>query len=148
MHGADDTPYWYGDAGYEPLPISLSAKTIGQGKVKDAIVFSEACYGAYAINKNPSDSIALRYLEQGTRAFLGSTAVSYGSSDQRLFAADMIAEKFLRMIKAGIRIGEALMKTKIEYFGDNYGDGSDDEFDVKTLIEFVLYGDPTLKGKK
>jgi len=148
LHGADDTPYWYGDSGYEPLPISLSAKTIGQGKVKDAIVFSEACYGAYTINKNPSDSIALRYLEQGTRAFLGSTAVAYGSSDQRLFAADMIAEKFLRMIKAGIRIGEALMKTKIEYFGDNYGDGSDDEFDVKTLIEFVLYGDPTLKGKK
>lgn len=144
LHGSDKTPKWYGDDGNHQ-PVAINTQIVSGATVTNAIVLSEACYGAYVIDKNPDDSMALKYLQGGAKCVVGSTAVAYGSNNRRLFAADMIADKFFRKVDSGKRFGKAFWETKLEYYADNYGDYRDDEIDEKTLIEFVLYGDPTLK---
>jgi len=144
LHGSDQTPTWYGDDD-NSQPIAVDTNTVDSSDVVNSIILSEACYGAFIIDKTTDESMSLKYLEKGARCIVGSTAIAYGSSSRRLFAADMIADKFFRKVRSGMRFGEAFWKTKIEYYADNYGDGRNDDYDAKTLIEFVLYGDPTLK---
>lgn len=154
LHGVRGGPYWYGhqSASGGPddellFPIALTPHNLAWLEVPAGVVFSEACYGAEVNGRSPQDSIALGFLGAGARAFVGSTAMAYGSLSTPLSGADLLARFFWLGLLEGHPVGEALRRAKlglVEEMGQRQG--YLDAEDQKTLLSFVLYGDPSLPG--
>ncbi len=149
LHGALDSAHWYGQrdlasAGSGPLmPVAFAPDKVPAGRAAGLVVFSEACYGAHTGGKDRSSSIALRFLAEGALAVVGSTVISYGVSAPPLTDADLLGLYFWRGLLRGLRLGDALLQAKIEFTREIYRrQGYLDGDDMKTLLEFVLYGDP------
>ncbi len=149
LHGLEDSPEWYGQRdpveskSGEDYPIALRPQDIVNSGRAPQIVFSEACYGANIISKSVEDAIALKFLDSGSQAVVGSTCTSYGSVSTPLIAADLLGKLFWNYLQAGYPTGLSLQRAKIElakqmHKRQGYLDGEDQ----KTLISFVLYGDP------
>ena len=152
LHGLSDSAEWFGQRdpadtkGGPDYPIALSHKDVIRSARSPQVVYSEACYGAYILDKTTQDSLALRFLDINTHAFVGSTCVSYGSVTTPLIGADLLGSYFWRFIQEGVTTGEALMRAKIELVREmNKRQGYLDGEDQKTLISFVHYGDPFMR---
>ncbi len=149
LHGLADAPEWYGqkdssDTSSDPdYPIALSPKNLVKNGSAPQLVFSEACYGAHVFDKCEDQSIALKFLSIGSRAFVGSTTIAYGSVTAPLIGADLLGFHFWKYLRDGSTVGEALLQGKIALAREmNQRQGFLDGEDQKTLISFVLYGDP------
>ncbi|PWH16874.1 MAG: hypothetical protein DDG59_08720, partial [Anaerolineae bacterium] len=154
LHGLCDAPEWFGQSdpteGDSNLvasgdhPVALQPGDILLNPEANLeIIFSEACFGAYTLEKDATNSIALAFLKKGCRAFVGSTSTSYGSNGTPLIAADFLAYEFWKNLRQGLPVGECLRQAKLSMakeLSKTYGylDGEDQ----KTLTSFVLYGDP------
>lgn len=149
LHGLQDGSDWYGQR--DPLkksseldyPIAITPTQLGKGISSAEVIFSEACYGAYTIDKSIEESMALKFLSTGSRCMIGSTGIAYGSVVKPLIAADLLASEVWKQILGGISIGYALMRAKINLVHmmvkkQGYLDGEDQ----KTILSFILYGDP------
>ena len=69
--------------------------------------------------------------------------MAYGSINEQLTAADMLGHCFWTHLQSGLPAGEALRRAKVQMVRDlQQGQGYLDGMDQKTLISFVLYGDP------
>jgi hypothetical protein len=159
LHGLPDTAEWYGqkdldsDQDDPDYPVALSIKDISTNGQAPRLVFSEACYGAHIDDKEESKSLALHFLANGTLAMVGSTCISYGSVSTPLIGADLFGQVFWKQIHTGQTVGEAFLQAKISLVQEmNQRQGYLDGEDQKTLISFVLYGDPLVtlneKGSK
>ncbi len=156
LHGIQDGIDWYGqkcpdDTYNSPdYPVALSPKDIRNSEDAPEVIFSEACYGAYLNGQKSDESMALKFLSAGTSAFIGSTCISYGSVTRPLIAADLLAQCFLEQVRDGQTAGNALRRSKINLAREmsarqGYLDGEDQ----KTMLSFILYGDPLAElGKK
>ncbi len=151
LHGVEDGPEWYGqrDSSETSIgpeyPVALSPKDLIKNGHAPQLVFSEACYGANIQNKTVDNALALRFLTIGTPVVVGSTCVCYGSVSSPLIGGDLLGSLFWRCYKEGMAVGEALMQGKIEFVREmNRRQGYLDGEDQKTLLSFVLYGDPLL----
>lgn len=157
LHGLEDASEWYGQSdptlssnGHE-YPVALRPLDIGKngrrkGNRIPQIVFSEACYGLNIIRKTVDAAMSLKFLQSGTKAIVGSTCMSYGSIKPPLIAADLLAYGFWKFVQDGYAIGEALKRAKIHLTRVmNERQGYLDGEDQKTLISFVLFGDPLVK---
>lgn len=150
LHGLEDTPEWFGQrdpfedgVGTIDFPIALRPQDIINGGRSPQIVFTEACYGANVLQKTCDSAICLRFLDQGSKGVVGSTKISYGSVTPPLIAADLLGRLFWEGLKRGIPIGEALRQGKLRLATEMHRrQGYLDGEDQKTLISFVLYGDP------
>lgn len=149
LHGVSDTAEWYGQPSAEDAqstpeyPVALTPTDIVGTETTPSIIMSEACYGAYIDRKNENEAISIKFIAEGTKAFVGSTCVSYGSVSAPLIAADSLAQYFWKNVKDGQYVGDALRNAKIHLAQEmsrkqGYLDGEDQ----KTLISFVLFGDP------
>ena len=149
LHGLPESSDWYGQRDISEhqsgpdFPIAISSSQLQLGEPSPEIIFSEACYGAYIKNKNADESIALRFKDIGSSVFIGSTCISYGSVYTPLIGADLLAFLFWKFIIEGYAAGEALMRSKVNLAEvmmqrQGYLDGEDQ----KTLLSFILYGDP------
>ncbi len=79
----------------------------------------------------------------GTLAVVGSTCIAYGAVSTPLVAADLLGNFFWQQMKNGRSAGEALMIAKIDMAREMIKrQGYLDAEDQKTLLSFVLYGDP------
>ena len=149
LHGLQDGPNWYGQR--DPLknsseldyPVAITPTQLGTGLSSAEVIFSEACYGAYTNEKSTEESMALKFLSTGSRCMIGSTGIAYGSVVKPLIAADLLASEFWKQILGGISVGYALMRAKINLVHlmikkQGYLDGEDQ----KTILSFILYGDP------
>jgi hypothetical protein len=157
LHGILGSPDWFGHndptkpkAGPD-YPVVMQPQDIRGGDLSPQVIFSEACYGAMIEDKSISESICLKFLSQGAGAFIGSTRTAYGSVTTPLIAADYLAQTFWKYIRKGIVVGEALRRAKIDLINEmdkrqGYLDGEDQ----KTILSFILYGDPLLNpyGKR
>ncbi len=151
LHGALESPNWYGQRdltlpGEGPLmPVAFSPQQIPAGGVEGTVVYSEACYGAHIIGKDARSSIALRFLAEGALGVVGSTVISYGVSAPPLTDADLLGLFFWQHLLRGETLGNALLQAKIDFTREVYRrQGFLDGDDMKTLLEFVLYGDPLI----
>lgn len=151
LHGLADSPDWYGqrDATDEqsPMyPVALRPGDVPNGGKAPRLVFSEACYGANIENKrNPSEALCLHFLNAGSQAVIGSTKIAYGSVRAPLIGADLLGAQFWRAVLAGNTVGESLRLARLSLADImNKRQGFLDGEDQKTLISFVLYGDPLL----
>lgn len=149
LHGLAETAEWYGQA--DPLergsgpeyPVALSLADLPKNGHAPKVVFTEACYGGYTTKKTESSSLALRFLSIGSSNVVGSTCISYGSVATPLVGADLLGYHFWTALRAGYSVGDALVQAKVSLVREmtnrqGYLDGEDQ----KTLISFVLYGDP------
>jgi hypothetical protein len=74
---------------------------------------------------------------------IGSTGIAYGSVNTPLIGADLLGFLFWKNMREGMLAGEALMAAKIDMAREMIRrQGFLDGEDQKTLISFVLYGDP------
>jgi len=149
LHGLAETAEWYGQG--DPLergngpeyPVALSLADLPKNGHAPKVVFSEACYGGFTMQKTELTSLALRFLSIGTMAVVGSTCVSYGSVTTPLVGADLLGFYFWTALRAGYSVGDALVQAKVSMVREMTNrQGFLDGEDQKTLISFVLYGDP------
>ncbi len=151
LHGVEDGPNWYGQrdalfpADYPLFPLALRPHDPSIEEHRNAVVFTEACYGANILGKTEKESIALRLLAAGALAVVGSTKVSYGSIAPPLLGADLVGRYFWEGLRDRLTIGDALRHAKVSMADDmQERQGYLDDEDQKALISFVLYGDPAL----
>ena len=147
LHGVIDGAPWYGQRQNDSqLLLALRPSDLIGLDLRDAVMASEACYGAAIAGRDVDTSLALAFLACGAAGFVGATAISYGPPSPPAGEADLIALHFLRALtRPGTTLGAAFMAGRIGMIQDTIALQSMlDEDDQKTLLEFVLYGDPTL----
>ncbi len=153
LHGIEDSPDWFGQRDYNdnygPLyPVALKPVEVARDDTTPRLIFTEACYGANILNKTePDAAMCLRFLNSGAIGLVGSTKIAYGSVATPLIGADLLGRLFWEGCLAGFPFGEALRRAKLNlaqtmHKRQSFLDGEDQ----KTLISFVLYGDPLLPG--
>jgi hypothetical protein len=152
LHGIKDGPNWYGQKDFASqnngldYPIALSPEMFSDDQKSPDFILTEACYGANVINKHHEEALALKFLDNGTNAFVGSTCIAYGSVTTPLIAADFVAERFWHQVLEGQPAGYALMQAKLDLAREmTQLQGFLDGEDQKTLLSFILFGDPLAK---
>ncbi len=149
LHGLPDTAEWYGQRDFSEAnsgpdyPVALSAKDLVKNGRAPKVVFSEACYGGLIEHKSESQSLCLRFLSIGSTAVVASTVIAYGSVATPLIGADLLGQYFWKHLRDGRPVGEALLRARLDLVKEmTRRQGFLDAEDQKTLISFVLYGDP------
>jgi hypothetical protein len=149
LHGLEDTSEWYGQR--DPAvpfdgpdyPIALRTQDVLNSGKAPQLVFSEACFGGHIVGKSVDEALALKFIHAGTSAMIGCTCTAYGSIAPPLIAADMLGHSFWTHLQDGLPAGEALRRAKIHLAQEmDQRQGYLDGEDQKTLISFILYGDP------
>jgi hypothetical protein len=147
LHGVRDGPPWYGQPeNQSALLVALRPSDLEGLDLRGAVVVSEACYGAAIEGRDEGTSLALAFLARGAAGFIGPTAISYGPPSPPAGEADLIALHCLRAFKRPhMSLGAAFLAARAGMMRDTLmRQQTLDEDDQKTLLEFVLYGDPTL----
>ncbi len=150
LHGLKERSEWYGeraplDPGGSPqFPVALLPDLVPE--LSGAVVFSEACYGGYVLNKDINTSLALKFLSQNADCFVGSSAIAYGPYAPPSTEADLLCKYFCQYVNRGASYGNAFMNAKRDFVKKMLRiQGYLDEDDTKTLLEFNLFGDPGLR---
>jgi tetratricopeptide (TPR) repeat protein len=149
LHGLIDSGEWFGQKDYitsdngSDFPVALTPSTFSMPPQFQQFILSEACYGAHTIDKTSDDALCLKFLSFDAKAFVGSTGIAYGSIQPPLIGADLLAKNYWDNLVAGMTAGECLLMAKKQLAAEmqsrqNYLDGEDQ----KTLLTFVLFGDP------
>ena len=141
LHGSNMTEFWYGQSGGEyPEAFQPSALL---GLSGPYVLGVEACYGArWAEGLTPSDSILLTALENHCLAMLASSRIAYGTSMPEGSCADIMIGQFVHHVAKGRSAGEAHLEGILKLCANPE---QMDDSDVKTLAEFALYGDPSVR---
>ena len=150
LHGVEDSPEWFGqrDPFEDPeasaeYPVALRPQDVVDSGRAPRVVYTEACYGANALGKSRDTALCLKFLASGSRAVVGSTKTSYGSITPPLIAADLLGRTFWEHLNRSFPSGEALRRAKLGLAAEMHRrQGFLDGEDQKTLIAFILYGDP------
>jgi hypothetical protein len=140
-HGADVAPQYYGQLG-DKYPVAHESKRLKTLISKGTVLAAECCYGAQLYAPAEGDGqkgIALTYLDQGACAVFGSTTIAYGPSEGN-GSADLITQYFLQQVLAGASLGRAVLEARLQFAGQRT---HLDPFDLKTLAQFYLLGDPS-----
>lgn len=149
LHGVADGSDWYGqkDPADKSLgsdyPVALKTADIAKLDGISRIIYTEACYGSHIFEKTESESMALSMLGLGVMGLIGSTTISYGSVTTPLIGADLLGNLIMKHLKEGKSLGTAFTTAKLDFVSEmNRRQGYLDGEDQKTLISFVLFGDP------
>jgi hypothetical protein len=145
LHGSEDTGNWYGqgDNGY---PVAFTPENLKDVNVENAVICTEACYGANIIGKKADDALSLKFLAKKAACFVGSTKIAYGPSEPPSTDADLIVLKFFERIKEGLGFGEAFLKAKQDFAQESIKKkGYLDTTEQKTLLEYVIFADPSTR---
>jgi tetratricopeptide (TPR) repeat protein len=149
LHGLSNTPEWYGQRDFSEIssdpdfPVAISTNKISKILNNIDLVFTEACYGGLVVEKTIDESMAMKLISVGSQGLVGSTCIAYGSVFTPLIGADLLGFIFWKYTKDGYSFGESLMHAKIGLAKVmNERQGYLDGEDQKTILSFVLYGDP------
>lgn len=141
-HGGPASPEFLGQKG-KSYPSALTTRTTSGQIAEGTVAAVECCYGAElydAITLAIDPPICQSYLRQGAYGYLGSTTIAYGPADDN-GAADLICQHFLLNLLDGASIGRAALMARQQFVADT---GQMDPFDLKTLAQFCLLGDPSV----
>jgi len=131
LHGLDtDTSIWWGE---EPIyPEAFKANLANS----QGVILSGSCYGAYVIGKTPADSICLRFLRSGAKAFVGCTGTHYSTpGTETTYNGPLFHRLFFEHLMSGKKPSEAFFRAKRDYAPE-----ADTSVEEKILHEFVFYG--------
>jgi len=146
VHGSRNSSSWYGQRENE-YPVAIQPANINEAT---GVVASEACYGAYIVDKTIDDAMSLTMLEQKEIiGFCGSTTIAYGPVQPPAGEADLLVKYFFEYVQQGLTLGESLRNAKLDFARKALRrHGFLDDDDQKTLLQFVLYGDPAIRGRE
>lgn len=134
---------------------AINSATLKAALKPSAVVASMCCYGAQIFS--PSDPktrsygewpVASTYLRKGALGFAGSTMMAWvGTSG--MGPADWLVQAYLKNVLAGESLGNAFLASKQDY-RSHYSLQADilTDHEEKTLIEYVLLGDPSIHPVK
>jgi hypothetical protein len=143
-HGASDDFRFYGERrsdGHQP--VCHDARVIEGRIATGTVVAAECCYGSElydAARARGQAGICSTYLAGGAYAFVGSTTIAYGPRTTNN-DADLICQFFLRRVLGGASIGRAFLEARQEFAQSQ---PELDPFNIKTLAQFTLLGDPSI----
>ena len=142
-HGSPSDFQFYGQSPADDFPVAHTATDI-DGKVSEGtVVAAECCYGAQLFDPAPVGGkmgICSAYLKDKAYGFWGSTTIAYGPKKANAWA-DLICQYFLKRVLAGSSLGRAALEARQAYAQSG---GNMDPFDLKTLAQFNLLGDPSI----
>src|SRR5205814_10218792 len=115
------------------------------------VAAATCCYGAAILSLADPGAIkpgewplASTDLRKGAVGFVGSTMIAW-LGDSVISYADWIVAAYLKSILGGSSIGRAFLESKQDYVRwINQQGYAIDLMDEKTLIEYVLLGDPSI----
>jgi Peptidase family C25 len=113
----------------------------------NTVVGTMCCYGAQIFPPSDPDAwpLASTYLRKGALGFIGSTMKAWVGFPSDMMWADYIAGGYLKYVLRGFSIGLAFLDSKMNYAAAIIQKGNIlDLGDEKTLIEYVLLGDPSI----
>ena len=142
-HGAEVDPHFYGQRG-KNYPVAMASADVSAGTKRNTIIAAECCYGAQLFDPQQADNIlpiCNSYLETGAIAFLGSTTIAYGDSDDNS-AADLLTQYFIIDALSGASFGRAFLQARQKFVQTQK---MEDPVNVKTLAQFILLADPSLQ---
>lgn len=142
-HGSPADQQFYGQKGTK-YPVAHDAARVA-GKIAEGTVAAvECCYGGelydptLLASKQPG--MCNTYLAGRSYGYLGSSTIAYGPAEGN-GSADLLCQYFLRRVLAGASLGRAALEARQEFALA----GPDlDPFDLKTLAQFSLFGDPSI----
>lgn len=142
-HGAPEDTHFYGQKGQQ-YPIAEDSARLGALIGRGTIAAAECCYGAqiYDASIAAGPGICVTYLQEGAIAFLGSTTIAYGPADKNE-SADLLCRYFMESCLKGASTGRALLEAR-QRFTEDVAPIS--PVDLKTIGQFLLLGDPSLRG--
>ena len=144
-HGAALLPCFLGQRGPRDYPFSLDARTL-PALTPGTVAAAECCFGAQLYDparstlSPPAAGLANTYLGNGALGFFGSTNTAYGPADAN-GQADLITRFFLASLRSGASLGRAALEARQRFVRES---SLVDPTDAKTLLQFVLLGDPSL----
>ncbi|MHA3772700.1 C25 family cysteine peptidase [Verrucomicrobiota bacterium sgz303538] len=141
-HGSIAKPHFYGQQG-ETYPVAHRT-TLVNGKLANGTVAAvECCYGGLLYDPLDAQgvmSICHAYLGSGAYGYCGSTTVAYGPEEGNA-QADLLCRYFLQRVLAGSSLGRAMLEARQQFAQSA---AQLDPFDLKTLVQFNLLGDPSI----
>jgi hypothetical protein len=144
VHGTDQDAVWLGEGdGHYPEVL----RPAGVRAADNALVFSEACYGATLADG--AGSIAPSFLAAGAGGFVGSTIIAWGGGPgSPPCLADQIAIHVFRLASQGMPLGQALQGARLALMETALvEDGVLDVALHNTLLSFVAYGAPSARAR-
>ena len=147
-HGGLRTSEFYGqpNENSNSFPVCMESTMLDKKISYGTVTAAECCYGGLLYNPNRPNKIHLpisnSYLKNNAIAFVGSTTAAYGPSDSQ-GGADYITQYFLIAIqKGGASTGRSFLEAQQRFI--EKGDVKMDPTDLKTIIQFLLLGDPSI----
>jgi len=149
-HGAQLDPRFYGQKG-NSYPVSFDSNSLKTRLRPNTVAAAMCCYGAQVYSPNDPAAqvpgqwpVASTYLRKGGLGMAGSTMIAWVGGEV-MMCADWIVTGFLKAVQQGASLGRALLESKQDYVAWIGQQGwVPDLADEKTLIEYVLLGDPSL----
>jgi hypothetical protein len=150
-HGALLDSRYSGQKGKKDFPDILSSGSVRAHAKPATLAAAMCCYGAQVFapddprNNTPGQwPIALAYLRAGAPGFMGATRIAWVGVTS-MMCADWIVAAYLKKCLEGASLGRAMLESKQDYLQFLQGQGlRPDTADEKTMIEFVLLGDPSI----
>ena len=139
VHGSDMDKHWFGEGTIEGCIPVVSPEHFRKPSLPNVLA-TEACYGARFIGHSQEESCLCNALLGKTLAFSGSSRIAYGPAFAPVGLADIIALDFLSITKRGDCFGDALSLARHSLLDSD----SLTPLDLLTVVEFNLFGDPTL----
>ena len=153
-HGSQLDAKFYGQK-WNRYPTAVTSPTL-RARLKPAtVVATTCCYGAQIFSpadpaaSNPGEwPLASTYLRKGALGFVGPTMIAW-VGDSKIDYADWIVAGYLKSILEGASIGRAFLQSKQDYLRWIHQEGHvADLADEKTLVEYILLGDPSIHPVK
>lgn len=119
------------------------------GLCKSRVLTTTACYGARYEGKEYKydlrSSLLLSSIYQNFLLFTGSSHIAWGAISEQYpcGCSETLTKYYTNLLLYGVPAGEALLRSKIEYFTSFYPLELD--YSYFTICEFNVFGDPTLE---
>lgn len=147
LHGVRSADGWFGQAPRDSgLVAALAPADLAGVNLAGAAVVSQACFGARLTAHGDDGTLALALLAAGAAALVVAHGLTYGAPDPPPSESDLLAQELIgALLHPGARAGAALLAAQAALLRERLLQrGQPDADEVKTLLGFVLYGDPAL----
>lgn len=145
MHGSDQ-PSVSGYLGIGPKCEAYIAFDIPLlDYCKSKALTATACFGARYKGYGLRSSLLLSSIYQNFLLFTGSSHIAMGAVSEQYpcGCSETLMKYYTNLLLYGVPAGEALLRSKIEYFTSSYPRELD--YSYFTICEFNVFGDPSLE---
>ncbi|WP_221031671.1 hypothetical protein [Actomonas aquatica] len=147
-HGAPSDPRFYGESPSHAMPVAHDASLLAGHITRGTVTAAECCYGAELFDPTTSAlgtlPLCQTYLQEGAYGYLGSSTIAYGPRQGNALA-DLICISFFQALRAGASLGRSTLEARTQFVA---GSAALSPFELKTLAQFNLLGDPSIHPVK